>query len=95
LLELKTNLGDKRPDGTRRAQLDGRTLKQLVGYVLLDLTDEFTITHVGVYNARYAHHMQWPLQDLLDELAGHHVDLEAERAAFRTLLLSGVEVRRA
>ena len=89
LLELKTNLGNKRVDGSRQASLDGATIAQLLGYVLLDSSDEFEIDEVGVYNARYAHVAIWPLRGLLDELAGRAVDLAAERAAFRALLAAG------
>ncbi|GIF63901.1 hypothetical protein Ais01nite_19360 [Asanoa ishikariensis] len=86
LLELKTGLGSKRPDGTRRSSLEAATIMQLLGYVLLDFSDEFAIEAVGVYNARYAHLATWPLPDLLTELAGGPVDLEKERAGFRDLL---------
>lgn len=89
LLELKTNLGDKRADGGRRASLEGPTIQQLLGYVLLDFGDEFAIREIGVYNARYAHLATWPLQTLLNELAGRPIDLPAERAAFQSLLTSG------
>jgi hypothetical protein len=86
LVELKTNLGDKRADGTRRASLDGSTLHQVLGYVLLDFPDEFAIDEVGLYAARYGHLATWRLPELLDELAGRSVDLAAERAAFRDML---------
>lgn len=88
LLELKTNLGNKRADGRRQASLDGQTILQLLGYVLLDLTDEFAVSEIGVYNARYAHLSTWSLADVLQELAGRAIDLAAERSAFKRLLLS-------
>lgn len=87
LLELKTSLGDKRADGSRRAGLETRTLHQLLGYVLLDFTDEFDVKEVGLYAARYGHLAVWPLSDLLPELAGRPVDLATEREAFRAVLL--------
>jgi hypothetical protein len=86
LVELKTNLGDKRADGSRRASLDGSTLLQVLGYVLLDFHDEFAIDEVGLYAARYGHLATWRLPELLDELAGRPVDLAVERVAFRDLL---------
>ncbi|OKI81192.1 hypothetical protein A6A27_40520 [Micromonospora sp. CB01531] len=86
LLELKTSLGSKRRDGTRRSSLEAPTIMQLLGYVLLDFSDEFAIAAVGVYNARYAHLTTWHLPELLAELAGRPVDLKEERAAFHELL---------
>ncbi|MFG3689561.1 hypothetical protein [Micromonospora sp. NPDC047740] len=90
LLELKTSLGSKRRDGTRRSSLEAPTIMQLLGYVLLDFSDEFAIDAVGVYNARYAHLAAWRLPELLAELAGRPVDLKEERAAFRELLSTHV-----
>lgn len=86
LLELKTGLGSKRRDGTRRSSLEAPTIMQLLGYVLLDFPDEFAIDAVGVYNARYMHLATWRLPELLAELAGRPVDLKKERAAFHNLL---------
>lgn len=86
LVELKTNLGKERADGSRRASLDGSTLHQVLGYVLLDFPDEFAINEVGLYAARYGHLATWRLPELLDELAGRSVGLAAERAAFQDLL---------
>jgi hypothetical protein len=89
LLELKTNLGDKRPDGSRRPSLERQTLLQLLGYTMLDFDDEFALTHVGVYNARYGHLAVWELPALLNELAGTRVDLPRQRQQFRNLLAGG------
>jgi len=86
LLEAKTALGDKRKDGTRSAALDAPVLNQMLGYVLLDFDDEFEIREVALFAARYSHLAVWDLQLLIDELAGHAVNLAAERAAFRALL---------
>lgn len=89
LIEIKTNLGDKRADGSRRASLEYSTLQQLLGYVLLDFSDEFAIQEIGLYAARYSQLTTWPLPDLLEELAGRPMNLAAERQAFHTLLLGG------
>lgn len=59
LVELKTGLGDRRADGSRRAGLDGPTLQQRLGYELLDSADEFMIQDVGLYSARYDHLAIW------------------------------------
>lgn len=89
LLEIKTSLGRKRRDGIRQASLDKQTILQLLGYTLLDFSDSYRISQVGLYAGRYAHLATWDLPRLLNELGGRQVDLKAERAAFRDLLLSG------
>lgn len=93
LIELKTNLGSRRADGSRQASLDGQTVLQLLGYILLDLPDEFAIKEMSVYNARYEHLAIWPLTQVLNDLAGRPIDLAEEREAFGRLLLDGIELR--
>jgi hypothetical protein len=90
LVELTTNLGDKRRDGSRRLSLPRNTVLQLVGYMLLDFSDEFEAREVGVYDARYAHLMTWRLDELLHELAGGPVEIAEERKAFELVLRGGV-----
>lgn len=78
LLDIKTRLGDK----TTRGRSDGVSLQdlyQLLGYVLFDRPDEFGIEQVGIYSARYAHLVTWPIDTFLATLAGQPVDLAAER----------------
>lgn len=55
LIELKTGQGKQQADGGRSAGLDWPSLQQLLGYLLLDFTDEFAIDQVGLYAARYGH----------------------------------------
>jgi hypothetical protein len=88
LVEIKTVLGSKRKDGSRYAVLDAHMLFQLVGYVLLDFHDEFNIREVALFNARYGDLATWDLQELLDSLAGHPVDLSTLRSEFARLLTS-------
>jgi len=83
LVEWKVNLGDRRRDGRRRCALSLDTIHQLLGYLLLDYDDAFQIDALGVYAARYAYLVTWPLAQLLDELAGAPVDLACARADFR------------
>lgn len=89
LLEIKTSLGRKRRDGSRQTTLDAQTIQQLVGYCLLDFSDRFELTEIGLYSARYAHLATWPLNQFLEELADRRVDIGAERAAFREVLVAG------
>jgi hypothetical protein len=75
LVEVKTSQGRKGPDGTRRAGLDKVDLLQLIGYALLDFDDEYHLTELALFAARYAYLVAWPLGDLLREMAGQDVDL--------------------
>lgn len=90
LVEIKTMLGSKRKDGSRYATLDAQVLFQMLGYVLLDFTDEFAIRELMLFNARYGHIATWPLQELLDTLAGQPVNLAALRGEFEQFLRNGL-----
>lgn len=78
LLDLKTTAA--------RPSLGIKDMCQLIGYALLDFDDEYRITEVGLFAARYAYLATWDLGSLLAELAGHPVSLSSERAQFRSLL---------
>lgn len=86
LIEIKTKLGTKRKDGTRKASLELVTLRQIIGYVLHDVDNLYRLKAIAVYDARYGALMTRPLQPLLNQLAGRAVDLVATRAAYRELL---------
>jgi hypothetical protein len=83
LLEWKATLGNPRSDGRRRCSLPLITLQQLLGYLLLDYQDEYAIDTLGLYAARYAYLVTWPVVELLTELAGSPVDLAEVRAGFQ------------
>lgn len=89
LIEIKTALGRTKKDGTRYAILDGQTLFQLLGYVLLDFHDSFGIHELMLFSARYGHVGTWDLQELLDTLAGRPVDLAISRLEFEKFLRGG------
>lgn len=86
LVELKTGLGAKLQDGTRRCRLDAKVLYQMIGYALLDFDDSYQIDSIGLYEARYGHLAIWKLQDLLDETAPRQVHIAHERERLRALL---------
>jgi len=89
LVEVKTNLGDKNPRGVRAASLKMESVRQVLGYVLHDYDDVYRIDEIGVYQARYGTLTRWPLQALLDRLAGRSVDLATERRLWQQLLQRG------
>lgn len=59
---------------------------EMVGYALLDFDDEYRIDTLGLFSARFAKLATWPLGDLLNELAGHTVDVASVRDDFRGVL---------
>ena len=81
LLELKTS--------SKKLSLPVTDLFQLIGYALLDFDDEFRIAELGIFSARYAYLVTWELGAVLDELAGHPVNISRARDDFRHLLLRG------
>jgi hypothetical protein len=80
LVELKTT--------AKRPSLGVVDLFQVIGYALLDFDDEFSIETIGLFGARYAYLATWNLASLLDELAGHPVNLAVARAQFQDLLVT-------
>lgn len=60
----------------------------MIGYALLDFDDEYKLTELGIFSARYAYLAPWDLARLLDDLAGQQVSLPATRQEFRQLLLT-------
>jgi hypothetical protein len=78
LVELKTT--------TKKPSLGVTDLWQLLGYVLMDYVDEFAITDVALFSARYGYLAQWSLGELLPKLAARPKTETALRAEFRALL---------
>ena len=61
LIDIKTTVNPR---------LDLQWLRQVLGYVLLDLDDRYRLDSVGLLLTRQAHLVAWPLVDLLDLAAG-------------------------
>ena len=78
LTELKTT--------TKKPSLGVTDLWQVLGYVLMDYVDEFGITDVALFSARYGYLAQWNLDALLPQLAGRPVTVAPLRAEFQGLL---------
>jgi hypothetical protein len=77
LLELKTSA---------KLSLALKDLFQVIGYALLDFDDEYKLTEVAIFSARYAYLATWSLGSLLSELADQPVSLQTTRQRFRQLL---------
>ena len=61
LIDIKTTI---------RARIERNWLYQLLGYVLLDYSDEYRLDSVGVYLARQGVVLRWPLRPLIGGLSG-------------------------
>lgn len=81
LVEVKTT-----KDHTMRRR-DGY---QLLGYFLLDQSDEYEIKSLGFYLSRVAELVTWPVADLLGQVAGRPVDVADLRAEFASACQSGL-----
>ena len=62
-------------------------LRQIICYSLLDFDDEFTITTVGMFSARYGYLATWDLGPLLVDL-GATSNLAQMRSGFRQVLVA-------
>jgi hypothetical protein len=79
---------------TVRPSLLASDLWQMIGYTLMDVTDEFGLADVARYPGRYGYHAEWNLSQLLTDLAGHAANLADLRAEFRELLQACQPTRR-
>jgi hypothetical protein len=87
LIDIKAGQGGKpRKDGTRIAVLSRTELDQLIGYALMDYTDEYQIHTVAIYAARFGYLVSWPLTELLTQLGGCPANLQTLRAEFAQVL---------
>lgn len=77
LLEVKTRL---------KYELQQRHLHQLVAYALLDYDDVYGIRELAMFSARHASLIRWPLDHIVELLAGTAVDLAELRNDLRAHL---------
>jgi len=78
LVELKTT--------AKKPSLGVTDLWQILGYVLMDYEDDFAITDVALFSARYGYLAQWNTRTLVQQLAGRPLTTAALRSEFRALL---------
>lgn len=89
LVDFKAGQGGKpRADGTRAASLARADLDQLLGYTLMDYSNQYGLHSVAVYAARFGHLATWSIAELVERMAGHPVDLARLRAEFAQVLRS-------
>lgn len=87
LVDIKASQGGKpRKDGTRAASLSRTELDQLIGYALMDYSDEYRLHTVAIYTTRFGHLASWPLTEMCSQLAEHPIDLTDLRKDFAKVL---------
>lgn len=79
LVEVKTTI---------KPVLRSLLVYQMLGYVLLDFDDRFSLDEVAVYMSRQSTLVRWPLQAFMEALAGEPVSLPVIRRDFERMLSS-------
>ncbi|MFB9645432.1 hypothetical protein [Microbacterium terregens] len=90
LLDLKADRGTANSVGRFSYLPPTKTIYQLVCYGLLStehIEQYGDVASLGIYAARYGSLTTWPLQGLLDELAGKPMDAGAELQMVRALIM--------
>ena len=86
LIDFKSAQGRPRADGTRTSVLAREDLDQLIGYALMDYSNQYGLHTVAIYAARYGFLAAWPLDELCAKLAGHPIDITGLRHEFAEFL---------
>ena len=73
LLEIKTS---------KQPRPDREWVYQLVGYLLLDIDNRYRIERLGFYLSRVPALLDWNASELLEALAGRHLDVDELRSGF-------------
>lgn len=79
LLDIKTILAPKNKAGLRPDVLKPDNVYQLLGYALLDYSNQYNIERLGIYSARYGTLTEWPLERVTSLLSGRKFDFPAAR----------------
>ena len=69
---------------TIKPAIQGKWLHQLLSYTLLDYSDDYRISSVGILLPRQAHLVTWPISPLIDVMSDHrHTDVSRQRDDFK------------
>ncbi|MDJ0458598.1 hypothetical protein PUN71_015445 [Arthrobacter sp. NQ7] len=79
LVDIKTTLAPRNKAGLRPDALKAENVYQLLGYVLLDYSNQYDIDQVGIYSARYGSLTVWPLNRVTSLLSGRDFDINVGR----------------
>lgn len=79
LVDIKTTLAPKNKAGLRPDALKAENVYQLLGYALLDYSNQYNIDRVGIFSARYGTLTVWPLERVTSLMSGRKFDFPAAR----------------
>lgn len=85
MLEIKTTVGHKMPDGSRDDRLLPLAFRQVLVYSLLATNPLNDVTEFALYSARFGHLQRWSLEETLTRLAGKKVNVDKERESLDRL----------
>ncbi|WP_248761299.1 hypothetical protein [Pseudarthrobacter sp. SSS035] len=79
LIDIKTTLAPKNKAGLRPDALKADSVYQLLGYALLDYSNQYNIDRIGIFSARYGTLTEWPLDRVTSLMSGRKFDFPAAR----------------
>lgn len=79
LIDIKTTLAPRNKTGLRPDVLKADNVYQLLGYALLDYSNQYNIDRVGIFSARYGTLTEWPLERVTSLMSGRKFDFPAAR----------------
>ncbi|MDF2049865.1 hypothetical protein [Arthrobacter sp. Cr_A7] len=79
LIDIKTTLAPRNKAGLRPDVLKTDNVYQLLGYALLDYSNQYNIDRVGIFSARYGTLTEWPLERVTSLMSGREFDFTAAR----------------
>lgn len=79
LIDIKTTLAPRNKAGFRPDVLKVENVYQLLGYALLDYSNQYNIDRLGIFSARYGTLTEWPLERVTSVMSGGKFDFLAAR----------------
>lgn len=79
LIDIKTTLAPRNKAGLRPDVLKADNLYQLLGYALLDYSNQYNIDRLGLFSARYGTLTEWSLERVTSLMSGRKFDFPAAR----------------
>lgn len=88
LVDIKTTLAPKNKAGLRPDVIKTDHIYQLLGYALLDYSNQYNIDRLGIFSARYGKLTEWPLEQVTSIMSGSKFDLIAARQEIWNIMQS-------
>jgi hypothetical protein len=79
LIDVKTTLAPRNKAGLRPDVLKADNVYQLLGYALLDYSNQYNIDRLGIFSARYGTLTEWPLERVMSLMSGRKFDFATAR----------------